>query len=142
MNWAFLPAFVIQAVLLGICYIRSVVLRPQEVDALCADWLVFATYTAGITIAIRDPVLQFACALHSVCFCIEKRYLERGGASYIMFIHTLVFILLSTAYLYGPRVTDVYQFMLSAIWPHIMEMVAFVLIHAHRVGVRYVSEIA
>ena len=132
----------IQSVLLAICYVPSVYYRPQEVDALCSDLLVFAAHIVGIVLVIRDPTLQFACALHSLCYNIEKRYLDRGSSSYIMFIHTLVAMLLLAAYVYGPRITDLFQFMLSAVWPHVMEVAAVVLIRTHKLAVAYVTDIS
>jgi hypothetical protein len=136
-------ALIIQTLLIGISYMPAVFYRPRLVDALCADVLTFATHVAGIAICIREPVLQFACVLHTLCFCMEKRYLGQGsGPSYTMFIHTLMGMLLIAAYFYGPRVTDLYPFVIGAAWPHVMEMVAAIVIRTHKLAVTYITDVA
>ena len=52
----------------------------------------------------------------------------------------MVFIL-TAAYLQGPRVSDLQQFVVSAVWPHVLEAVVEALLMLHKVVVLYVSEI-
>jgi len=133
----------IQLVLLAMSYVPVIFHRPREVDNLCADVLTFATHVAGIAMCFKkEPVLQFACVLHTLCFCIERRYLNRGGVSQVVFIHTLMGTILLGAYAYGPRVTDLYQFVIGAACPHVMEIAAALVIRTHKVAVAYIADVS
>jgi hypothetical protein len=133
---------VFQMLLLAMSYIPVIFHRPREVDNLCADVLIFATHVTGISICFQDPVLQFACMLHTLCHCMEQRYLNRGSASYVVFLHTLTITILLGAYVYGPRVTDLYSFVIGAACPHVMDVVAALVIRTHKVVVAYIADVS
>lgn len=138
----FLGVTCIQLVLIAMSYIPIIFHRPQVIDNLCADALTFATHVAGISICFKEPTLQFACVLHTLCFCIERRYLSRGSSSHVMFTHTLMAMILVGAYVYGPRVTDLYQFVIGAACPHVLEIVAALMIRTHKVSVAYIADVS
>ena len=142
MGSVFLGVVCIQLVLLAMSYVPIIFHRPREVDNLCADVLTFATHVAGISMCFKEPVLQFACVLHTLCFCIERRYLNRGGVSQVWFIHTLMGMILIGAHAYGPRVTDLYQFVIGAACPHVMEIAAALVIRTHKVAVAYIADVS
>jgi hypothetical protein len=50
-------------------------------------------------------------------------------------VHTMLALLLILSYFYGLRITDVQRFMLSAVCPHALELLAQLLTRAHQVAV-------
>lgn len=138
----FVGVTIIQSVLLVMNYIPIIFHRPREVDMLCADVLTFATHATGIIICFKEPVLQFACVLHTLCFCMERRYLNRSNSTHVMLIHTLMVMILLGAYVYGPRVIDLYQFVIGAACPHVMDIAAAMVIRTHKIAVAYIADIS
>ena len=141
MNTVFLIATCMQLVLLTMVYFPQIIHRPQLVDALCADLIMFATNGAGLCLLFRYREMQYACVLHTVCFLVQTKYLHRLSASSSWFVCTLMIIMLLIAYFHGSRVTDIQMFVFSAVWPHLLETVARVLMVAHKVVVAHISEI-
>ena len=141
MGVVFLLAACMQLILLAMTHFPQIIHRPSLVDALCADLLAFAANGAGVCLLHRYSDLQYACVLHTVCFLVQTKYLERCSASSSVCVHLLMVIMLLAAYSYGPRVTDLQQFVFSAVWPHLLEHVAQALVMVHKVAVTHVSDI-
>ena len=125
---------------LGLKYIPTIMHRPQQLmDAFCNDVLCIAAHVACISI-VGDPRLRHGCALHSVCFILQQRFVGRmPSLATGTVVHTTLTLLLLGAYAYGPRISDVRQFMLSAVCPHALELVAQFLTHLHRLAVIWCS---
>jgi hypothetical protein len=100
------------------------------VDDLCADLLACGTHAAGIVVLVADPRLAYACALHSAFFLAQNRVLPRVHGLAVV-VHTTVALAAVACYLQGPRITDLRQFVISAVCPHGLEVVARVVGHAH-----------
>ncbi len=115
--------------LLCMSYLPHIIHRPALVDSFCADVLSITVHSACISV-LSDPVLRHACALHSACFCIQNRFMGPKKNNAVVLHTGLVFLLLA-AYVYGPRVTEIKQFMIGAVCPHVLELGASVLIHLH-----------
>jgi hypothetical protein len=49
-------------------------------------------------------------------------------------------LLLLAAYVYGPRITEIRQFMIGAVCPHVLELGARVLISLHGILVTFWTE--
>jgi len=127
---AFLSVF-----LLSLAYLPHIFHRPALVDAFCADVLSITVHAACISV-LSDPLLRHACALHSACFCIQNRFLGGGSSSSsrgitstsmmmiqpVLLVHTILVLLLLSAYVYGPRLTEIRQFVISAVCPHVLEL--------------------
>ena len=129
---AFLSLF-----LLSLAYLPHIFHRPALVDAFCADVLSVTVHAACISV-LSDPLLRHACALHSACFCIQNRFLGGGGSSSssrgittstsmmmiqpVLLVHTILVLLLLSAYVYGPRLTEIRKFVISAVCPHVLEL--------------------
>ena len=141
MGTVFWVTAAIQLALLTINYFPHILHRPQLVDALCADLIAFATNAAGICLLHKHPNLQYACVLHTVCFLVHHKYLGRCSTSSAVLLHTVMVLILVAAYFQGPRVYDLQQFVVSAVWPHVLEAVVAALLMMHTVAVMYVSEI-
>jgi hypothetical protein len=124
-----LAAFLSSVLMLCIKYVPSIFHRPQLVDSLCNDILGVAAHVVGVSL-IRDPILIHACALHSACFCLQNRF---NG-------HAIACLLLLGAYCYGPRVTDVSQFVISVAFPHALEVAAKILEKCHAVLVLWMMQ--
>jgi hypothetical protein len=132
----------VSALLLSLKYLPTILHRPQQlVDALCNDVLCVAAHAAFIAVVV-DPCLRHGCALHSACFILQQRFmgkmplatvLGRGGGEPL--VHTTLILTLLAAYAYGPRISDVRQFMLSAVCPHALELLAQLLARVHRLAV-------
>ncbi len=131
---AFLSLF-----LLSLAYLPHIFHRPALVDAFCADVLSVTVHAACISV-LSDPLLRHACALHSACFCIQNRFLPvgRGTTTTAMMmiqpallVHTILALLLLSAYVYGPRLTEIKQFVVSAMCPHVLELGAKLLASLH-----------
>lgn len=120
----------ISIVLLGMAYLPHIFHRPSLVDSLCADVLSIVTHAACISM-LSDPLLRHACALHSMCFCIQSRFLGAKNTIQPVMLHTGLVLLLLAAYVYGPRITEIKQFMIGAVCPHVLDLGASLLIQLH-----------
>ena len=126
----------VSALLLSLKFLPTILHRPQQlVDALCNDVLCIVAHAACISTVI-DPCLRHGCALHSACFILQQRFMgHMPSAAAGTMVHTTLLLLLLSAYGYGPRISDVKQFMLSAVCPYALELLAQLLTNAHRVAV-------
>lgn len=133
-----IAALFLSVFLLSMAYLPHIFHRPSLVDAFCSDVLSIAVHSACIS-ALSDPLLRHACALHSACFCIQTRFLAGGGKGTIqpVLLHTVLVLLLLTAYLYAPRITEIRQFMIAAVCPHILELGAKLLASLHGILVTF-----
>jgi hypothetical protein len=122
--------------LLSLKFLPFILHRPQQlVDTLCNDILCITAHAMCIGTVV-DPVLRHGCALHSACFITQHRFIgRRSSLATATMVHTLLVLLLLMAYTHGPRIPDVQRFMLSAVCPHALELLAQLLTHAHRVAV-------
>jgi hypothetical protein len=127
--------------LLCMAYIPHIFHRPALVDLFCADVLSIVVHSAGVSV-FSDPLLRHACALHSVCFCIQTRFIGAKGTVVqpALLLHTLLVLLLLAAYVYGPRITEIRQFMIGAVCPHVLDLGARALISLHGVLVTFWME--
>ena len=141
MKTVFLIAACMQIILLLMVYCPQIIHRPQLVDALCADLIMFAVSSILLIQLHRYSDLQYACVVHTICFQVQTKYLPRLSASSYVFVHTLMVFLLLTAYIYGPRVTDLQTFVASAVWPHLLENVVQVLVVVHKITVTHFGDI-
>ena len=122
--------------LLSLKFLPTILHRPQQlVNVLCDDVLCITAHAACIAL-ITDPCLRHGCALHSACFILQQRFMGRmPSLTTTTVVHTTIILLLLSAYVYGPRISDVRQFMLGAVCPHALEIFAQLLAHAHRMAV-------
>jgi hypothetical protein len=120
----------VSSFLLSMAYIPTIFHRPVMVDAFCADVLSITVHSACISM-LSDPLLRHACALHSVCFCIQTRFLSAKNTIQPLLLHTGLVLLLLAAYVHGPRITEIRQFMIGAVCPHVLELCARLLIGIH-----------
>jgi hypothetical protein len=117
--------------LLSLTYFPRILHRPVLVDALCADVLGIAVHCACIGV-LSDPLLRHACALHSACFCVQSRFMgAKKNITIQPILHTGLVLMLLVAYAFGPRITEIKPFMLGAVCPHVLELLAGLLIHLH-----------
>ncbi len=128
-------------ILLSLKYLPTIIHRPQQLmDELCNDTLCVTAHAACISTLVTEPCLRHGCALHSVCFILQQRFMGKmPTAATGTVVHTILILLLLAAYTHGPRISDVRQFMLSAVCPHALELLAQLLTNAHRVAVIMVS---
>ncbi len=134
---AFLAVF-----LLSMAYLPHIFHRPALVDAFCADVLSIAVHVACVSVLSSDPLLRHACALHSACFCIQNRFLgtstKTATVQPAILVHTILVLLLLAAYVHGPRITEIRQFVIGAVCPHVLELLgAKVLASVHGVLVTF-----
>jgi hypothetical protein len=123
--------------LLSLTYIPYIFHRPALVDLFCADVLSIVAHSACIS-TLSDPLLRHACALHSACYCIQTRFIKtKNSAIPPVLLHTVLVLLLLAAYVYGPRITEIRQFMIGAVCPHVLELGATLLINLHGVLVTF-----
>ena len=118
-------------------YVPAIIHRPRLVDDLCADVLTLATHAVGIVMAVSDTRLMHACCLHSLCFLVQHRALRK--VQYPVLVHTVTALTLAAAYVYGPRISDIRQFVVSAVAPHALEMLALVVVHLHKFAVSWIA---
>ena len=130
-------AFAFQLLCLGLTYFPLIFYRQQHVDTLCADLITHATHAAGILLAISDPRLVYACALHSLCFCIQHHVLHRVQLPIV--VHSAAALLLMAAYWNGPRIADIRQYVIGVVSPFVWDLVAVLLVHVHKFLVSWVS---
>ena len=125
-------------VLLGLRYVPSVIHRPQLVDAMCEDLLCVAAH--GIcALLVLDPILRYACVLHSTCHLLQYRFMGKPRIPGTL-VHTAAILWLAVAYAYGPRISDVKPFIVAVAYPNVMDLFARALTHAHRLAVLWVME--
>ena len=133
-------ACVLEAFMLCVCYFPIVFYRPRYVDELCADVIAFAAHAAGIVLLVSNPLVMYGCALHAICFHAHHRFVDR--AQHPVLVHTALLLLLVACYVRGPRITDIRQFVITAVAPHALEVAAGLLVHVHRLAVsRLVLEV-
>ena len=122
-------AVALKLFLLCVSYLPMVLYRPRLVDDLCVDVIAFATQAAGIVMLVSDPRLLYACALHAMCFHVQQH--SRRKAQHPVLVDTALALLLLAAYAYGPRITDIRQFVISAVAPIALDMCSTVLVQVH-----------
>ena len=122
--------------LVALKFLPAILHRPQQlVDLLCGDMLCITAHAACISMIV-DTSLKHGCALHSTCFILQHRFIGRmPSLASGTVVHTVLILILLFAYTHGPRIPDVQRFMLSAVCPHALELIAQLLTHAHRVAV-------
>jgi hypothetical protein len=127
--------------ILSMAYVPHIFNRPALVDSLCADILSVTAHTACIGM-LSDPLLRHACALNSVCFCIQNRFIRaKKSAVQPVLLHTILILLLLFSYVHGPRITEVKHFVIGAACPHILEFGAKILTSLHSISVTFWLEI-
>lgn len=124
-------ALLLELLLLCAGYLPAVLYRPRLVDDICADVIAFATQAAGIVVLVSNPYLMYACAVHAICFHMQHYSRQRSQ----VLVDTVLALLLLTFYAYGPRITDIRQFVISAVMPHAMDMCAGMLVQVHKLVV-------
>ena len=119
--------------LLSLKFVPLILHRPrQTVDIMCDDMLCITAHAACIGMII-NPALRHGCALHSTCFIVQRRFIgHMPSLATVTVVHTILVILLLSSYAYGPRISDVQSFMLSAVCPHALELLAQLMAHVHR----------
>jgi hypothetical protein len=122
--------------LLTMAYIPHIFHRPLLVDAFCADVLSIVTHVAVIGV-FSDLQLRHACALHSACLIIQTRFLDVKNTIQPILLHTVLVLLLLASYVYCPRITEIKQFVIGAVFPHVLELVAKCLASVHGVLVTF-----
>ena len=124
-------------------FIPIILHRPQQtIDILCDDLLCVTTHAACISM-IPNPILRHGCALHSACYVIEHRF--KGNMPSLAtnpVVHTLIILILIASYVYGVRISDTKHYMLSAVCPYALELLAKLLTHVHRVAVIAMTDAA
>lgn len=123
-------AVVLCVFFMAITYIPVIFHRPQRVDDLCADLITLGTHAAGIAVLISDPQLIYACALHSICFFAQRHVLPK--AQIPVLVHTVVVLTALACYAYGPRITNIHQYVISAVSPHAFDLCSVLLVQVHR----------
>ncbi len=122
--------------LLSMAYIPHIFHRPSLVDKFCSDVLSIVTHAACIGV-LSDPQLRHACALHSACLIIQTRFLGVKNTIQPMLLHTVLVFLLLASYFYCPRITEMRQFVIGAVFPHVLELCAKFLASVHGVLVTF-----
>ena len=119
--------------LLSLKFIPLIFHRPlQLVDIICDDMLCITAHAACIGMIV-NPALRHGCALHSTCFIIQRRFMgQMPSLTTGTVVPTVLVLLLISSYAYGPRISDVQSFMLSAVCPHALEMLSQLMAHLHR----------
>jgi hypothetical protein len=130
-------ALLLAAFLLVCTYVPAIIYRPRLVDDMCGDVLTLVTHAIGIAMAVSDGRLMYACCLHSLCFLVQHRVLRK--VQYPVLIHTVMCLTMAAAYVHGPRISDIKQFVVSAIAPHVLEMLALVTVHLHKFAVSWAA---
>ena len=126
----------LSTLLLSLKYLPAILHRPQQlVDALCNDLLCITAHAAAIATVV-EPCLRHGCALHSACFIVQQRFIGKMPLfANTGIAHTSLILTLLAAYVYGPRISEVKPFMLSAVCPHALELLAQLFAHLHRLAV-------
>ena len=126
----------VSILLLSMKFIPIIIHRPQQtIDALCDDLLCVTAHAACISMIV-NPVLRHGCALHSACYIIEHRFKGRmPSLATTTVVHTVIILILVSSYVYGVRISDTQHYMLSAVCPYALELLAKLLTHVHRVAV-------
>ena len=127
-------------VILAMTYIPYIFNRPVLVDSLCADLLSMTVHMACISM-LSDPYLRHACALNSLCFCIQNRFIGVKSTVQPILLHSILVSVLLFSYVYGPRITEVRHFVIGAACPHVLELGANVLVCLHGISVSFFSEV-
>ncbi len=120
--------------LLALKFIPAVLHRPQQlVDALCNDLLCIIAHASCIDM-LSSQSLRHGCALQSICFIMQQRFMGRMPSFATgTVVHTALVLILLFSYIQGPRISDLQSFMLSAVCPHVLEILAFTLARVHSV---------
>jgi hypothetical protein len=130
-------ALALQLFVAACAYVPAIVHRPRLVDDMCADLITTATHAVGIAMIVSDSKLIYACALHSLCFLVQHRVLHK--VQFPVLIHTITCLVLIAAYVHGPRINDIRQFVVSAVAPHALELAGSVMVHAHKFCVSWLA---
>ena len=129
-------AAALAVVMLAVRYMPTIFHRPQMVDCLCEDLLAITAHAACVSV-VRNKELQYACALHSACYIMQHRFLDKQP----VLVHTATGALLLASYLYCPRISDIKPFIIAVASPHIVELFAKCTAHIHGLSVSWLTEV-
>ena len=129
-------AAALAVIMLAVRYVPTIFHRPQLVDCFCEDVLAITAHAACVSL-IQNTELRFACALHSACYIMQHRFLDKHS----VFVHTITGALLLAAYVYCPRISEIRPFIVSVASPHVVELFAKSMAHVHRMLVFWLTEV-
>ena len=130
-------ASVLGILLLIVKYIPGILHRPHKVDNLCEDLLHMSTHASCVYVLPSAQNLQYACALHSICFLMQHRFLKPSA----VIVHTVTVLWLVYAYRDGPRVSELKTFILAVACPHILDIVSHTLVQTKKFTVLYLTDV-
>ena len=111
-------------------YIPDIFHRPHTaIDSLCKDMLCLTAHCACACL-VHSPTLRYACALHSACYLLQFRF-----AASFMILYIAMALCLVGAYMHGPRLLEVRDFIAAIAFPSAVELVAALMGHIHRLVV-------
>lgn len=129
-------AAALAVIMLAVRYVPTIFHRPQMVDCFCEDVLAITAHAACVSL-IQNTELRYACALHSACYIMQHRFLDKHS----VFVHTVTGALLLTAYVYCPRISEIRPLIVSVTSPHVVELFAKSMAHVHRMLVFWLTEV-
>jgi hypothetical protein len=125
--------------MLAVRYMPLIFHRPQLVDHFCEDVLAISAHASCLSV-LQSAELQYACALHSACYIMQHRFLDKQSVPAAL-VHTVTGALLLAAYLHCPRISDIKSFITAVASPHLVELFAKAMSYLHRLLVVWLTEI-
>lgn len=129
-------ASALAVLMLVVRYVPVIFHRPQMVDCFCEDVLAITAHAACLSL-IQNTELRYACALHSACYIMQHRFLDKHS----VLVHTVTGALLLAAYVYCPRISEIKPFIVGVASPHVVELFAKSMAHVHRQLVVWLTEV-
>jgi len=129
-------AAVLAVVMLAVRYVPMIFHRPQLVDCLCEDLLAITAHAACLSV-VPNTELQYACALHSACYIMQHRFLDKQP----VLVHTVTGALLIAAFLYCPHISNIKFFIIAVASPHTVELFAKSMAYVHRLLVACLTDV-
>lgn len=131
-------ALTIVTITLMIKYIPSIFHRPHRIELFCED-LIHLTVHASCIALLPPDHLRYACALHSLCFVLQHRFLTHGAANTLL-IHTIMCVSLGYAYIHGTRVSELKTFIAAVACPHVLDALSIMVVHVHKFAVMFLMD--
>lgn len=125
-------ALALAVVLIGLKHVP--LHRPHMLEEACEDLIHVATHACCIHL-LREPLLHYACALHSTLHLLQERFTKPQ-----ILVHSIGVVWLLAAYLCGPRVSEVRTFIGAMVGPYLFDILGHGLVQMCRMAVLWLHD--
>jgi hypothetical protein len=121
-------------------YIPAVLYRSALLDAFARDIILLATHFAALYVVSSNSEFYYASSIHTFCF-LAQHIADRDGNGRKLGFNAMTIGVLGYVFVTYVPITSVRDFVFSAVWPHAVHLIAFVIAKLYVLIVIHSNEI-